>query len=83
MENVFGQVVTLLEDQGFNTFIIAGRNLGESGSEPWNRTIKYWFTYRTGCAVVQDLTSGNWLALKSGNFGQENFFQLAQEMFNE
>ncbi len=49
----------------------------ESGSKPWNRTIKYWFTNCPGVPWVQDLASGNWLALKSGNFGQENFFHEA------
>lgn len=84
VENVFGQVVTLLEDQGFNTFIIAGgETSGKVVQSLGTEQLSIGSPIAPGVPWVQDLTSGNWLALKSGNFGQENFFQLAQEMFNE
>ncbi|MEQ5128295.1 3-oxo-tetronate kinase [Providencia alcalifaciens] len=84
VENVFGQVVTLLQQQGYNTFIIAGgETSGKVVQSLGTEQLSIGSPIAPGVPWVQDLASGNWLALKSGNFGQENFFQLAQEMFNE
>lgn len=84
VENVFGQVVTLLQQQGYNTFIIAGgETSGKVVQSLGTEQLSIGSPIAPGVPWVQDLASGNWLALKSGNFGQENFFQLAQEMVNE
>lgn len=84
VENVFGDVVKLLEEQGYNTFIIAGgETSGKVVQSLGTEQLSIGSPIAPGVPWVQDLANGNWLALKSGNFGQENFFQLAQEMFNE
>ncbi|OAT50512.1 3-oxo-tetronate kinase [Providencia heimbachae] len=84
VENVFGQVVELLQAQGYNTFIIAGgETSGKVVQSLGTEQLSIGVPIAPGVPWVQDLASGNWLALKSGNFGQENFFQFAQEMFND
>ncbi|ELZ5941201.1 MULTISPECIES: 3-oxo-tetronate kinase [Providencia] len=84
VENVFGEVVKLLQAQGYNTFIIAGgETSGKVVQSLGTEQLSIGAPIAPGVPWVQDLTSGHWLALKSGNFGQENFFQYAQEMFNE
>lgn len=84
VENVFGEVVKLLQAQGYNTFIIAGgETSGKVVQSLGTEQLSIGAPIAPGVPWVQDLTSSHWLALKSGNFGQENFFQYAQEMFNE
>lgn len=84
VENVFGEVVKELQSQGFNTFVIAGgETSGKVVQSLGIEQLSIGSPIAPGVPWVQDLASGNWLALKSGNFGQENFFQFAQEMFNE
>ncbi len=84
VENVFGEVVKLLQAQGYNSFIIAGgETSGKVVQSLGTEQLSIGAPIAPGVPWVQDLASGNWLALKSGNFGQENFFQFAQEMFNE
>lgn len=84
VENVFGEVVKELQSKGFNTFIIAGgETSGKVVQSLGTEQLSIGSPIAPGVPWVQDLASGNWLALKSGNFGQENFFQFAQEMFNE
>ncbi|EKT53077.1 3-oxo-tetronate kinase [Providencia sneebia] len=84
VENVFGEVVKILQKQGYNTFIIAGgETSGKVVQSLGTEQLSIGAPISPGVPWVQDLKSGHWLALKSGNFGQENFFQYAQEMFNE
>ncbi|HID7800701.1 TPA: 3-oxo-tetronate kinase [Proteus mirabilis] len=84
VENVFGDVVKRLQMQGYNTFIVAGgETSGKVVQSLMIKQLTIGAPIAPGVPWVQDLASGNWLALKSGNFGQENFFQYAQEMFNE
>ncbi|EJD6614492.1 four-carbon acid sugar kinase family protein [Providencia rettgeri] len=84
VENVFGEVVKLLQSQGYDTFIIAGgETSGKVVQSLGTEQLSIGSPIAPGVPWVQDLASGSWLALKSGNFGQENFFQFAQEMFNE
>ena len=84
VENVFGKVVILLKNSGFNTFIIAGgETSGKVVQSLGAHQLSIGAAITPGVPWVQDLASGDWLALKSGNFGQENFFQFAQEMFYE
>ncbi|MEQ4625536.1 3-oxo-tetronate kinase [Providencia manganoxydans] len=84
VENIFGEVVKLLQAQGYNTFIIAGgETSGKVVQSLGTEQLSIGAPIAPGVPWVEDLTSGYWLALKSGNFGQENFFQYAQEMFDE
>lgn len=84
VENVFGEVVAQLRTAGYDTFIIAGgETSGKVVQSLGTQQLSIGSPIAPGVPWVQDLASGNWLALKSGNFGQENFFQFAQEMFNE
>ncbi|EJD6081152.1 four-carbon acid sugar kinase family protein [Providencia rettgeri] len=84
VENVFGEVVKLLQSQGYDTFIIAGgETSGKVVQSLGTEQLSIGSPIAPGVPWVQDLASGSRLALKSGNFGQENFFQFAQEMFNE
>lgn len=84
VEKVFGEVVALLQAKGYDTFIIAGgETSGKVVQSLGTEQLSIGSPIAPGVPWVQDLASGSWLALKSGNFGQENFFQFAQEMFNE
>lgn len=84
VEKVFGEVVKQLQALGYNTFIIAGgETSGKVVQSLGTQQLSIGSPIAPGVPWVQDLVSGHWLALKSGNFGQENFFQYAQEMFNE
>ncbi len=79
VEKVFGEVVALLQAKGYDTFIIAGgETSGKVVQSLGTEQLSIGSPIAPGVPWVQDLASGNWLALKSGNFGQENFFQFAQ-----
>lgn len=82
VEKLFGDVVTLLKKQGFNTFIIAGgETSGKVVQSLGIQQLSIGAPIVPGVPWVKDRLSGDWLALKSGNFGQENFFYEAQEMY--
>lgn len=82
VEKLFGEVVSLLKQQGFNTFIIAGgETSGKVVQSLGTQQLSIGAPIVPGVPWVKDRLSGDWLALKSGNFGQENFFQEAQEMY--
>lgn len=82
VEKLFGEVVRLLKQQGFNTFIIAGgETSGKVVQSLGTQQLSIGAPIVPGVPWVKDRQSGDWLALKSGNFGQENFFREAQEMY--
>lgn len=82
VEKLFGEVVILLKQHGFNTFIIAGgETSGKVVQSLGTQQLSIGAPIVPGVPWVKDRLSGDWLALKSGNFGQENFFQQAQEMY--
>ncbi|NRN27567.1 3-oxo-tetronate kinase [Photorhabdus heterorhabditis] len=84
IENTFASVVKSLQQRGFNTFIIAG---GETAGKIVQSLDIQQFSIGApiapGVPWVHDLQHNHWLALKSGNFGDINFFLHAQEMFHE
>lgn len=82
VEKLFGEVVSLLKQKGFNTFIIAGgETSGKVVQSLGTQQLSIGAPIVPGVPWVKDRQSGDWLALKSGNFGQENFFREAQEMY--
>ncbi|WP_340618584.1 3-oxo-tetronate kinase [Xenorhabdus entomophaga] len=83
IEQVFAETVRKLRQQGFNTFIVAG---GETSAQVVRSLgigqISIGAPIAPGVPWVHDLHSDCWLALKSGNFGEIDFFWYAQEMFH-
>ncbi|OTA18958.1 type III effector HopAN1 [Xenorhabdus beddingii] len=84
IEQVFAEIVNELKQQGFNTFIVAG---GETSAQIVQsleiHEISIGASIVPGVPWVRSLQNDCWLALKSGNFGGENFFLLAQEVFHK
>ncbi|MEQ1964531.1 3-oxo-tetronate kinase [Xenorhabdus khoisanae] len=83
IERLFAEIVNKLKQQGFNTFIIAG---GETSAQVVRSLEINQFSIGApiapGVPWVHGSHTDYWLALKSGNFGEVNFFQHAQEMFH-
>ncbi|MBK5074294.1 four-carbon acid sugar kinase family protein [Budviciaceae bacterium CWB-B4] len=85
VEKTFAHLARLLSEQGFNRFILAG---GETSSlivqELGTNKLEIGGLIAPGVPWVRDLNQNNrWLALKSGNFGDQNFFQHAQELCHD
>ncbi|CDL81679.1 3-oxo-tetronate kinase [Xenorhabdus szentirmaii] len=84
IERVFAEVTGKLRQQGINTFIVAG---GETSAQVVQSLAINQFSIGApivpGVPWVHDLHTDCWLALKSGNFGEVNFFQHALEVFHE
>ncbi|MBD2784422.1 four-carbon acid sugar kinase family protein [Xenorhabdus sp. DI] len=84
VEQIFAIVVRKLKEQGFNTFIVAG---GETSAQVVLSLELNQFSIGASIAPgvpwVHDLHTDCWLALKSGNFGEVDFFQYALEMLDE
>lgn len=82
IEATFAQLAVALRAQGVRNFITAG---GETSSIVVQALQVSWFEIGQAIAPgVPWLRAGDednlYLALKSGNFGQEDFFQTAQDM---
>ncbi|AOM42460.1 3-oxo-tetronate kinase [Xenorhabdus hominickii] len=79
VEHIFADIVRKLKQQGFNTFIVAG---GETSAQVVQSLEIHQFTIGASIAPgvpwVYDPQSDCWLALKSGNFGEVDFFRYAQ-----
>ncbi len=81
IENVFSALAKILQQQGVCNFIIAG---GEtSGAVVQSLNIQSFYIgpkIAPGVPWVKCTKNHYSLALKSGNFGDENFFQIAQDI---
>ncbi|NHB95574.1 3-oxo-tetronate kinase [Photorhabdus stackebrandtii] len=83
IENTFSDVAKNLHQQGFNTFIVAGGETAGKIVQSLNiRQFSIGAPIAPGVPWVHDLQHNYWLALKSGNFGDTDFFLRAQEMFH-
>lgn len=84
IEACFARIATLLCEQGFSKFIVAG---GETSSLIAQKLGVTAFTLgdtiAPGVPWVRDLHRPLWLALKSGNFGTTDFFSKAQELYHD
>ncbi|MBD2811503.1 four-carbon acid sugar kinase family protein [Xenorhabdus sp. Vera] len=84
VEHVFAEIARKLGQQGFNTFIVAG---GETSAQVVQSLGIHQFSIGAliapGVPWVCSLQNDCWLALKSGNFGEEDFFLHAQKTFYE
>ncbi|WP_413728637.1 3-oxo-tetronate kinase [Sodalis sp. RH19] len=82
IERLFADIALSLFQQGFGKFIIAG---GETSSLITQRLGVSGFaigrTIAPGVPWVRDIERPLWLALKSGNFGETDFFNQAQELY--
>ncbi|NDL61786.1 3-oxo-tetronate kinase [Acerihabitans arboris] len=82
IEGLFADIALSLFGQGFSKFIIAG---GETSSLITQRLGVGGFaigqTIAPGVPWVRDIGRPLWLALKSGNFGDKDFFNQAQELY--
>ncbi|WP_197060506.1 3-oxo-tetronate kinase [Erwinia sp. 9145] len=83
IEHLFAALAVELNGQGVNKFIVAG---GETSSLIVQKLSVEGFaigeTIAPGVPWVKDLHRPLWLALKSGNFGDEHFFTKAQEFYH-
>ncbi|WP_158782229.1 3-oxo-tetronate kinase [Pantoea sp. BAV 3049] len=83
IEQLFASLAVTLYDQGVNKFIIAG---GETSSLIVQQLKVQGFSIgrsvAPGVPWVKDLHRPLWLTLKSGNFGEEQFFNQAQEFYH-
>ncbi|MBM7344853.1 3-oxo-tetronate kinase [Pantoea coffeiphila] len=84
IENFFARLAQLLSSAGFNKFIVAG---GEtSGAVTQGLDINGMVigdAVAPGVPWTQVLGEQKWVILKSGNFGNNDFFLKAQEHFHE
>lgn len=84
IETLFARLAHSLHQQGVNKFIVAG---GETSSLLVQRLEVSGFVIgdaiAPGVPWVKDIQRPLWLALKSGNFGGEEFFSQAQECCDE
>jgi len=82
IENLLAALAVRLNRLGVNKIIVAG---GETSSQLVQQLEVEGFTIggviAPGVPWVKDVRRPLWLALKSGNFGDENFFFKAQEVF--
>lgn len=84
IENLLASLAVKLSQSGVNKIIVAG---GETSSLLVQRLGVSGFTIgksiAPGVPWVKDVNRPLWLALKSGNFGDERFFATAQEIYHE
>lgn len=80
VERTFAQLATRLRERGFNTFIVAGGETSGTTVDALKvKRLKVGRPIVPGVPWVQDSAQQLSLALKSGNFGDEDFFFRAQE----
>jgi uncharacterized protein YgbK (DUF1537 family) len=83
VERLFAAVVTQLRDSGFGRFIVAGgETSGVVAQSLGIRAFHIGPTISPGVPWVRSTEHAISLALKSGNFGDENFFARAQTEFS-
>ena len=84
IETFFSSLAQALTRAGFNKFIVAG---GEtSGAVTQGLNIEGMIigeSVAPGVPWTQTLNKQQWVILKSGNFGSQDFFQKAQEHYHE
>ncbi|WP_340607957.1 3-oxo-tetronate kinase [Xenorhabdus bharatensis] len=81
VERVFAQIARELIYRGFNTFIIAGgETSGQVVKKIGIKQLSIEATVAPGVPWVYDEQSNCWLVLKSGNFGEIDFFKRAQDI---
>ncbi|KAA0972725.1 four-carbon acid sugar kinase family protein [Aureimonas fodinaquatilis] len=84
VEQVFHALARLLESQGFSTFIVAGGETSGTVSQALEVSGFYiGAQIAPGVPFVRAIDKPVTLVLKSGNFGQEQFFALAQDLARE
>ncbi|PHM35743.1 3-oxo-tetronate kinase [Xenorhabdus innexi] len=84
IEQLFAQIANELRQKDFNTFIITGgETSGKVVQSLGINQVGIGAIIAHGVPWVYDLQSDCWLALKSGNFGEVDFFHYAQEIFHE
>ncbi len=84
VEDFFAALAINLKQMNVQNFIIAGGEI--SGAVVQALQIRYFaigHTIAPGVPWLKSLDSGAFLALKSGNFGDKDFFRVAQETMKE
>lgn len=80
VEETFARLATDLLGRGVNTFIVAGGETSGTVVKQLDvQTLEIGKSIAPGVPWVRDPQRGLMLALKSGNFGNEDFFVTAQE----
>ncbi|MCC8379221.1 3-oxo-tetronate kinase [Xenorhabdus sp. PB30.3] len=83
IEQIFAQIANELRKRGFNTFILTGgETSGRVVQSLGIRQVEVGAVIALGVPWVYDLHSDCWLALKSGNFGEVDFFYHSQKIFH-
>ncbi|MBS1155075.1 MAG: hypothetical protein H6R07_999 [Proteobacteria bacterium] len=84
IEQVFSAVAAQLYQAGFSTFIVAGGETSGSVVQGLGVTgFHIGLPIVPGVPWVRDLQRPIHMALKSGNFGDEHFFERAQEIYRD
>ena len=84
IESFFSRLAQQLSDTGFNKFIVAGGETSGSVTQGLNiQAMVVGEPVAPGVPWTQVLNEQKWVILKSGNFGNNDFFLKAQESFHE
>jgi len=84
IEYFFASLAKTLSQQGFNKFIVAGGETSGAVTQGLNiRGMVIGDAVAPGVPWTQVLDERKWVILKSGNFGNSDFFLKAQEHFHE
>ncbi|MGT0150546.1 nucleotide-binding domain containing protein [Vibrio metschnikovii] len=83
VEQFFSQLAHQLQEFGVKNFIVAGgETVRNCNPKPWCHWFSHRTTNRSRCALGPIYQTGSLsLALKSGNFGDERFFEKAQDFY--
>lgn len=84
IETFFSSLARSLNRAGFNKFIVAGGETSGAVTQGLNiEGMVIGEPVAPGVPWTQVLNKQQWVILKSGNFGSQDFFQKAQEHFHE
>ncbi|HIE9514609.1 3-oxo-tetronate kinase [Klebsiella pneumoniae] len=84
IENFFSHLALRLDKSGFNKFIVAGGETSGAVTQGLNiQAMVVGDSVAPGVPWTQVLDEQKWVILKSGNFGNSDFFLKAQESFHE
>ena len=84
VEHCFARLAQLLQGAGVDRFIIAGGETSKPGHPgPRRQGVPHRPADRPRCALGAGHRRPLSLALKSGNFGSDDFFDKAQEYFHD
>ena len=84
IESFFSCLAKALSDSGFNKFIVAGGETSGAVTQGLNiQAMAIGNSVAPGVPWTQVLGEQKWVILKSGNFGNSDFFLKAQEPFHE